>query len=175
MITYRRTRTRAFTLVELMLTVLIATIVILGAGVMLVDSLRGYNKLYARVNEGIVRDAYVSRITFDKTVRKASRSLAHYQESGPGAYVRVYYFASPSVPVLDRYSQFYESAGELFVTHGTRDDSGNLSPVTDILLAENVESVVFDVVGGGRVSMVLTLNDQTRRMTVMTSAVRHNE
>ena len=70
-------KTKGFTLVELMITALAAVIVIAGAGIILIDSQRGWNKMYNRVHGDVTTDAYVARRAFDTAVRKStiSRSL----------------------------------------------------------------------------------------------------
>ncbi len=176
MIPIDRKKKRAFTLVELMVTILIASIVFLGVGVLMVDSIKGYNKLYDRRNKGIVQDAYAARLTFDRIVRRASTKRYTLGLTS----VEVYYYGSPPVlpdgtDPLDRYAKIYESGGNLYVEYGNYDDATHDTAATNTsLVAENVADAKFSV-EGARVSMVLELDDGKRTMTVMSSAVRHNE
>ncbi len=48
---------RGFTITELMVTVMISTIVMFGIGFMVVDSQRGWNRMYNRVYSDIVPTA----------------------------------------------------------------------------------------------------------------------
>ena len=176
MIPMDREKKRAFTLVELMVTIMIGSIVLLGVGVMMVDSLKGYNRLYDRTNEGIAQDSYTAKIAFDRMVRRAS--IKRYVLGLTS--VEVYYYGSPpstayGTDPLDRYARIYKSGDELRLQHGDYDHiTHDTTSDSDMLLAENVSDVKFSV-DGARVSMVLQLDDGARQMTVMSSAVRHNE
>ncbi len=66
----RKHRTqRGFTLIELAMAAAISTIVILGVGVLLVDSQRGWIRMYNRIYSDVVTDSYVARKTFDVVIR----------------------------------------------------------------------------------------------------------
>jgi len=70
------------TLTELLLTMAISTIVIIGIGVLIVDTQRGWNVMYSRIYADVVTDSYVARRTFDSIVRKASSK--HFLVDGDG-------------------------------------------------------------------------------------------
>jgi len=66
------TNKRAFTLIEIVITMALATIVLFSTGVLLLEGQRGWSVMYNRVYGGVVDDAYVARKTFDAIVRKSS-------------------------------------------------------------------------------------------------------
>jgi type II secretory pathway pseudopilin PulG len=166
------TNKRAFTITELMVTILMAAIVILGTGVLLVDSHRGWRAMYNRVYGGLVDDAYVARKTFNSVVRKSStRSVLLGSD-----WVEVYYYADPDTSTwLDRYARFYVTAGnELMVGYGNVDADGNsLGATSTVTLAHNVAAANFSV-AGACVQMTLTLDNGSDSLTVMSSPIRYN-
>jgi len=163
---------RGFTLIELVVVLAIAPIVILSIGIVLVDSQRGWNQMFNRVNNGVVNDGYVARKAFDAVVRKSSKIR---EDLGDGEVVLYYYNDPASSTMLDRYARFYAADTELLVVYGKLDSEWNpyeqTSPIT---LADNVEAVNF-YVNGACVQMVLRLDNGSESLIVMTSAIRHNE
>ncbi len=167
------TNKRAFTLIEIMVTMALATIVIFSTGVLLLDSQRGWSVMYNRVYGGVVDDAYVARKTFDAVVRKSS---IKYEPLGDDE-VELYYYADPDTSTLpDRYAWFYVTDGnEFLVDYGEVDAVGNpQEPTTTVTLAHNVTAAGFSV-AGACVQMTLKLDDGSESLTVMSSPVRHNE
>ena len=165
-------KTKGFTLVELMVTVLAAVIVIAGAGIILVDSQRGWNKMYNRVHGDVTTDAYVARRGFDTVVRKStiSRSLV----DADGQFVEVYYYQDFNSVSPDRFSNFYRNGLLLLVDYGEYDwDSKTTTPLSTVTLARNVKAVNFSIQGVS-VQMLLTLDDEKESVTLVSSAVRHN-
>ena len=175
------TKSRAFTLVELMVTIFIAAIILMGIGLVLVDSHRGWWRMFERTNQGIVLDAYITRKTFDQVARQASirRQLIDgdpYKVLGNTSLTLYYYSAPFTSLVLDRYATFRLAGSDLLL------DRGNLIPgtwtptgnPTTTTLAQNVEAVTFSVEGTA-LQIVLTLDDRPQRMTVTTSAYRYND
>ncbi len=163
---------RGFTLTELSTVMVIAPVVLLCMGILLVDSQRGWNQMFNRVNSGVVNDAYVARKVFDAVVRKSSIN----RESLGDGEVEVYYYNDPDNSTrLDRYARFYEDDAELLVDYGQLDSYGNPSEITQtITLAHNVMAVNF-YVDVACVQMVLRLDNGSESLIVMTSAMRHNE
>lgn len=165
-------KTKGFTLVELMVTILMATIVIAGAGIVLVDSQRGFSKMYNRVHGDIATDAYVTRRAFDSTIRKStiSRSLVDVDSQ----FVEVYYYQDVTSPKPDRFANFYRNGSLLLVDYGQYEwDTRTTTPVSIVTLARNVKDVNFSVQGLS-VRMMLTLDDDKEDVTVVSSAIRHN-
>jgi len=161
-----------FTLTELAVTAVIMIIVILALGTVIVDSIRGWNKMYARVYADVVTDSYVARNAFDRVVRSAGRQT--YLLDVDGAWLQVYCYSSASATTLDRYARFIVANGELQILHGNRALDGTLSdPDRTETLCANVSSCIF--MGDGRsAQMELTLDDGTLSATVVSSAVMHN-
>lgn len=158
-----------FTLIELLVTMVIMLIVGLAVGVVIVDGQTGWNNMYDRLNSDIVTDGYVARKKFDSVMRSASRekSLA----AGDGSWIEVYSYASPSSTVLDRYSRFYVSDGDLNLEYGQIDPRATLSVQT---VCGNVSDCTFRQVGTS-IEMTLKLDDNEHTNTIVSSAVTHNQ
>ena len=167
------TAQRGFTLIELAVVTAMSTIVIFGIGVVLVDSQRGWHRMYNRVYSDVVTDSYVARKAFDAVVRKSS--IKRYELGSNGEFVEVYYYQNLNSTRIDRYARFYTNGEELMVNHGGLDATGNKegNPST-MTLAHNVEAVYFSV-AGNCVQMILMLDNDRETMTVTCSAVRHNK
>ena len=163
---------RAFTLMELIITIALSTIVILGMGVILVDNQKGWSTMYDRTFSDVVTDAYIARDVFVKVGRKSSMKAS----ATDGEFIQVYYYQDPAVTIPDRYAKFYVSSGSLLVDYGDLDPGtwNTLSVLSTMTLARNVDSVKFDVTGTS-VRMVLSLNNNKEAMTTICSAVRHND
>ena len=191
---------RAFTLVELIVTIVAALIVILGVVGIIANGHKGYRRLWNRENRGVVPEAYIARRAFDVIVRKSSIEDEHI--SANEAYV--YYFdarnADGTVDIdalraliqPNRYARFYLAGGDLNLDRGPVPTGTNLSlPAPPSLtpdqpvkvLASNVGSCVF-ARRGNSIQMILTLDNETSpspgaskietlKMTVTTTAVRH--
>lgn len=172
---HRMTKHRqAFTLTELMVTIILSTIVILGMGVILVDNQKGWSMMYDRTYSDVVTDAYIARDVFAKVVRKSSMKTSAIGSNGE--FVQVYYYEDPAAAIPDRYAKFYVSSGSLLVDYGDLEPGtwNTLSVLSTMTLARNVESVKFDVTGTS-IQMVLSLNNNKQAMTIACSAVRHND
>ncbi len=166
-----RTHRKGFTLIELMVTIAMVTIVLLGVGIALVDTQRGWHKMYNRVHGEVATDSYVAKPVFDKIIRKAS-----IKRHVLGTHnVTVFYYNDLNAAELDRYANFRVQGRTLFVDYGQVDESGStLRPSTSLLLARNVRAADF-VVDGTCVRMLLKLDDGKEAVTVACSAIRHNE
>lgn len=172
---------RGFTLTELVVTTVLATIVMLGIGIVLADNQKGWKKMYKRVHTGVVVDAYVARRTFDRIVRQATiRRLLI--DGDPDAVtgntsLRVYYYQNPQTSLeLDKYATFRRDGTNLLVDYGdlqpgTWNPQGTPATAT---LARDVEAVKFSI-DGVSVQMILTLDKDGQHMTLTTSAIRHND
>ena len=66
-------RTRGFTLVELMVTMVIMTIPILAAGILMYNGQKTWNRLYDDVNHPVQQDAHIITETLQKWGRRANR------------------------------------------------------------------------------------------------------
>lgn len=181
---------RAFTLIELVVTMVMAVIVISGIAIAMADSQRGWNQMYDRVHGEVVTDAYVARVAFDAVCRKASTKSAIIGDGGGNTYLRIYYFSDPfnlpPEPDPDPDSSatfiFDQDAKQLQVVHGT--GSFVLDPSTGktywqqasssdpVILANNVTVCKFSAVGACK--MILTIDNGKDSLTIMCSSVRHN-
>ena len=164
-----------FTITELILAIAISSILILTMGVVMVDTQRGWLDSYAKVHGGAATDAAVSKTAFDKVVRKASRSIYHFNAVDD---ITVYYYdnwLTSTEP--DRYAQFYrstENPSEMYIQHGEFEEDEKEDVLAEILLASNVVDLVFMPISGG-IEMKLALDDGREATTVITTALLHNE
>jgi len=162
-----------FTLTELMVATVIVAIVVLALGSVVADGVRGWQRMYDRVYADVVTDGFVARRVFDRIIRKASWEMYLVGDSGES--LEVYYYSSGAATTLDRYGLFYVSGGELKVEHGdwAPDSESPKTPTNTEIVCSNVSSCVFK--GDGRsAQMILTLDDGSQSVTVVSSAVMHN-
>lgn len=164
----KRTAPRGFTLVELMITTLIMVIIVSAVGMVLFDSQRGWNFMYNRLYSDVVADSYAARKKFDVVMRKASQDGFLLDDAG--SWIEVYYYASDSSPVVDRYARFYEADGDLNLEYGQLSPRSTFGVET---VCANVSDCVFKQAGRSA-QMILTLDDGTQTNTVVSSAVTHN-
>jgi Tfp pilus assembly protein FimT len=160
---------RGFTLVELMITTVIMIVVGLAIGVVIVDGQTSWNTMYDRINSDVVTDGYVARKKFDVVMRNASREKIAIGDAG--SWVEVYYYASDSSTVVDRYARFYSADGDLNLESGQLDPRATLGVDT---VCENVTACTFRNVGLST-QMILTLDNGTQTNTIVSSAVTHNK
>ncbi|MHC4679863.1 MAG: prepilin-type N-terminal cleavage/methylation domain-containing protein [Planctomycetota bacterium] len=178
---FRRTQKRGFTLIELVVTVVAAIVVILGAVSIIANAHKGYWRLYRRATSDVVRNGYEARLAYDSIVRKASTLYDHI--SPAEAYV-YYYEARTADGEVDidalralmqpnRFARFYLlSTGndvQLRVDQGSVPSTADLTlavPPAGLaidrtrILAHDVASCVFEERGAG-IRMVLALDDET--------------
>jgi hypothetical protein len=184
------------TLIELMTTVLIATLVIAGIGVVMIDTIKAFPKMYERTtgnyqraDAGVIPDAYVTRATFDSVCRKASK---YYNNGidGTNTWLTVYYYSSlsPTLTAPDKCAKFVfdDTKKTLTVSYGTAkppyDGKTDILPASATLLAKWVTNARFDVQGNS-VIMAMTIDNsidpanppQKMKMTVTCAAEMHDE
>ena len=168
MVKKRRTASRGFTLVELIIAMAIMLIVVLAIGMALADGQRNWSTQYDRIYSDVVTDGYVARRKFDTVMRTASREKVLLDDAG--GWVEVYYYANDDSAVVDRYARFYTADRNLNVEYGQLNPKETLSIET---VCGNVSGRKFEQVGRS-IQMILTLDDGTRTNTVISSAVTHN-
>jgi len=157
-----------FTLLEMMLTVAVSTILFASVMILMVDSQRGYNQMFARNNSDVLTSGYVARRTFDSIVRKADADSYTIDENG--YWLEVNYFSSDAVAAPDRYAKFYESDGDLNVEFGSVDPK----VTTDVeTVCSNVTECTFKS-NGNSAQMFLIIDDGEQSVTVVSSAIMHN-
>jgi prepilin-type N-terminal cleavage/methylation domain-containing protein len=158
-----------FTLVELIIAVAASLVVMLGVGVLLVDSQNGWNRLYNRAFSDVVTDTYVARNMFNGAVRKATADGFLVDENGNG--IEVYYYADDNSTVVDRYARLYALDGDLNLERGKLDPEVTLEVQT---VCGNV-SACFFTAAGRSAQMILTLDDGTQTITTVSCAFLHNQ
>lgn len=165
-----------------MMSVVISFIIVLGIGGVLVDSYRGYNRVYDRAFSDVVVQGHTARRKFDKIIRQSS--INYITCSPDGLQAEVYYYAIPSPLVtgysteLDRYGRFYLDNDKLmFESAVLNESSGTYSPGTVIsteTLCDNVVECSFVPVGAS-IRMAIKLDNNKETLEVITCAVAHNE
>lgn len=171
----RTKRRSGVSLMEMVVSMLIAFIILLGVGSVLVHQQMAWNRMYSRVHDGPIADGYVSKMSFDAVVRKSSLSVRSPEVGAEGDDLNVFYYSDWSSVEPDRYARFYDFGGALFVDHGALGSDGSLLEAGRTeRLADDVASVGFSVIGPC-VEMVLELDDGVDGVTVVCSATRHNE
>jgi hypothetical protein len=155
---------------ELAIAILASVIVMVGVAVVLVDGMKGWNRMYNRAYGDVVTNSYVARKMFDTEIRKASRE--RFSLAADGSWLEIYYYFSAASTEPDRYARFYTSnGGDLNVEYGVLEPRETLRVQT---ICGNVASCTF--MGQGRsAQMVLTLSDGPQTVTTVTSAVMHNQ
>jgi len=162
------TSKRGFTLIELLIAIVISSIVILGIGGVLVDSHRGWQRMYSRTFSDVKEEGKVARLMFDAVIRKASGTNIQLGEDND--WVEVQYYDSAASENLDRYARFSKVDDELQVEYGTLDPKAATSEQT---VCANVASCVF-MHAGSSVQMILSLDNDSEHTTILTSALPHN-
>jgi len=164
----RHIASKGFTIVELIITAMIIAIVGFAIGVVVVDAQSSWNVTYDKINSDVITDGYIARKKFDAVMRRASSRK--YVLDSAGDWVEVYYYASDSSAVVDRYARFYVSDGTLNFEYGQLDPRATLGVDT---ICNNVSGCDFKQVGRS-VQMILTLDNETQTNTIVSSAVTHN-
>jgi prepilin-type N-terminal cleavage/methylation domain-containing protein len=173
-------RRRGFTLIELMVTVLIASIGFVAVGMVLSDSIRGYKRMTTRVHGDIVNDAYVARLMFDKTCRMGRNGTAVIDDTIPS--MEILYYSMPNVTGgadddADMYAEFlFNDADNTLMLEKGLIGVADPSPV---VVARNVTEVKFSTIHSKSVQMVLTLDNTAtvtggHSMTITCGAIMHN-
>lgn len=167
----RMSNRKGFTLIELMIATGLASAIVVGVGVLLVDSQRGWNIMFSRSYSDVSTDSHVARRRFDSVVRNASNQGVLL--SADGSWVEVYYYSDPNSTNVDRYARFYNysDGSQLIIEYGAVQPRQILNNET---ICGNVSSCVFKSAGNS-IQMLLTLDDGSQSATIVTSAVPHNQ
>ena len=162
-------RNLGFTLTELVIAAIISVIIISSVGILMVDSQKGWNKMYDRAYGDVVTSSYVVRAKFDSITRMAD--WEKYDIADDGSWLEVYYYEDANSTVVDRYAKFsYDGSSELDIEYGQLDPKETLSTSN---ICGHVTSCVFKTQGRS-VQMILTLDDGSQSATIVSSAVMHN-
>ena len=161
---------KGFTSIELMIATMIGGIIMLGVGMTIADSHRGFNAMYDRIYSDVVTDGYIARKTFDSVIRRATRTR-FLLDSG-GNWLEAYYCQDPNTTIVDSYARFSEANGELSIEYGSLNPRQTLSTNT---ICENVVGCIFFKGAGNSAQMILILDNGSETITVVSSAVMHNQ
>ncbi|MBN2020686.1 MAG: hypothetical protein JW749_10745 [Sedimentisphaerales bacterium] len=157
--------------IELILASIIGVTALLGVGIALSDSHRGFTQMYKRIYSDVVTDGHVAKRMFDSMVRKSNCYQPVLDADAQGVEVR--YYADSNSLEPDQYSYFYYQDGNLYVEYG-RILSGGIQETLDNRTAcRNVTACTFKQTGRS-LQMILTLNNGSQELTTVTSAVMHN-
>lgn len=163
-------------MMEILVVISMAGILTLGAGVLLANGQKSWNRSISRVYGDSAVDGFVVQKAFDTVCRKAS--TRKYVLSEDADSLELYYWdGSSSATTPENYARFYKADDEVFVVHGKTLD-GTWQPdestsTTGIKLASDVESLKFTIQGTS-VQMFLSYTDEDL-MPVVCSSVRHND
>ena len=161
---------KGITIIELMAAVVVSLIIILGLGIVLADSHRGWNTMYDRMYSGVVVEGAIARKAFERVARKAKRGLFSLDDVD-GEWVELYYYSDVNTVNVDRYARFYKLGEELKLEYGIIEPRAELGTEN---LCSNVSDCVFTVTGG-TAQMQLILDNGSQTSTVTSSAFIHNQ
>lgn len=160
-------KNRAFTLIELMVTLLISAIIVSAVGVMVADSSGWFSDSYDKINSQPAIESLLARKTFEGIVRQSSDM--GLQVSPDGSSAEINYFSSPTAP-LDSYARFYITGTDLILEKGSLSPPATTSTET---VCQNVSQCTFKTAGSA-VQMILILDDGKNKQGSATSAIPHN-
>ncbi len=163
---------QGITLVEMMLASVIGGIAMLGIGIVLSDSNRGFREMYNRVYSDVVADSHAAKRMFDSVVRQ-SNCYEVILDLDDGRWVEVHYYADSYSTSPDRYTCFYYEDTHLYVEYGRILASGVKETLDYRVFCGNVSNCAFKQTGRS-LQMILTLNNGSLQITTVTSAVMHN-
>ncbi len=182
--TNMKRKNHGFTLIELMVTVIIVAVAILGISGVIAGSHRDYAQMFKRVHGDISNDAYTSRLRFDRICRKARAGSAVIDTSIPS--LTVLYYSSPNVngsAILelsppDSFAKFYKSGTNLLLETGPVGTTDS----TPEVLARNVAELEFSFSNpqdSKSVQMLMTLDKDTSNasdysITITCGSIMHN-
>ena len=167
----RRVKSNGFTLVELLTTIVVSLIILLGVGIVLANSHRAYQITYDKVNADVSTDSFIARKLFDSVVRKSSASTITTGINGE--YVHLQYYDNDYSTYPDRYIRFYVSGNNLMAEYGNVYQGGSQTITDTKTVCSNVSSCVFKN-NGASVHMKLTLYDGVESNVIVTTAYAHN-
>jgi hypothetical protein len=156
------------TILELIIAAVIGVIVLTGVAVLLVDSQRGWNLMFNKLQSEIVKDSFIAKIKFDSVIRRASGNYLYVDPVG--SWLEAYYYHDDSSVVLDRYAKFYVDNNNLNLEIGSLNPKQILSVET---VCGNVSDCIFRRIGRSA-QMILNLDEDSQTVTTVTSAYLHN-
>ena len=169
-------------MIEMMVAMLASSVMFLAVTGVLAGNHRQWNQTYERVYGPVVTDAYLTRITFDRIVRQASKSLCDpttiSDPSTAGPVITVYLYTNVSTypePPLNRYARFTYNGSALILEQGPLDSSTMVTgdPDSTQTLAHHVTACSLWR-SGPCIHLQMTLNDGKSNLPVAVTAKRHN-
>jgi prepilin-type N-terminal cleavage/methylation domain-containing protein len=157
-----------FTLIELIIAMAASLIVMLGVGLVLANSQESWNNLYTRAFSDVAGDSNVAGRKFKAIIRRACRNSFILDDNGKG--IKVYYYNDEDSVDVDRYAHFYELDGDLNLELGKLNPRETLEVQT---ISGNVSECFFTAAGRSA-QMVLTLDNDSRKITTVSCAFLHN-
>lgn len=195
---------KGFTLLELVITIIAATIFILGTTSILASWIKNYKTMYERTTSEVIRNAYETRRIFDRIVRQAT--IRRVDLGAGGNEIYVYYYSEPNNLAIvnpDRYAYFYLQGTELWLEQGIVTGNFTITPPalpsmteTSTIKLTNTDDDNDDVIinppatgifsiDGHSIRMVLVLDNKidpqnknklaALKMTLTSTAIRHNQ
>jgi len=161
-----------FSYIELIICSVVLVIIALSVGPILTGGQSGWKKTNAKATSDTIRDSFVARITFQKTVRRASRQSVRV--SNQSDWIELSYYDRPDSTELDRYAMLYYSDGCLRLEQGQIDSEGAREVSIDTVVCENVSACVFTQ-NGRSAAMNLTLDEGADKITVAVAAIMNND
>jgi prepilin-type N-terminal cleavage/methylation domain-containing protein len=169
------TNRNGFTLVELIVAMVLVFVMTLGAGILLADGQKKWNRLYNRVNDPAGTDGFVVQRAFENICRKSSGQYCYI--SSHGSWLQLYYWDEGSTEdIPENYARIYQDGSKVYAEYG------KLFPRTwyvnpfvrpeKSLLTKEVDDLEFEQIDKG-IQMFLTYEDDSL-LPVVTSAVRRN-
>jgi len=155
-----------FTLVEMAVSMLATSVLILATGAFLADYQRAFNDTYDYAYSSARESDAAARAVFYDTVRQAAASGAASVGAG-GSWLEVRYYSQPESTALDRSARFYLSEQNLLLERTDFDTGQSLGVQT---VCGNVASVAFALTGGSA-RMFLELDDGSSTRLVNAAAV----
>ncbi|UCD53126.1 MAG: prepilin-type N-terminal cleavage/methylation domain-containing protein [Phycisphaerales bacterium] len=157
-----------FTLLEMAVALLAASVLILATGAFLADHQRAFNDTYDHTYSPAMEADMAARVVFYQTIRQAASSGAA-SVAADGSWLEVQYYSQPESSALDRSARFYLSGQDLLLER-TDLDTGQSLGVQTVCAGGTVDSVVFALTGVSA-RMFLQLDDGSSTQVVNASAV----
>ncbi len=165
---------KGITLIELMMTMLISSIVVLSMGILLADNLRGWRVMYNRIHSEKADNTYVVRRLFDVAFRKGTIAPGSQIRISPSQdTLTVDYYSNMILPIPDCNAVFqWDGSNILTLTCYQKTSGAEISSWT----IPNVSNCIFNQAGRS-VQMNLTFDDpnHTQMFNVVSSAYLHCE
>ena len=159
-----------FTLVEMATSLLATSALILVMGMFLADNQKAFNATYDHAYSPVAEDDIAARLTFQRTVRRASSARGAASVASDGRWLEVQYRSGVEVLSPDRSARFHLSGRDLLLETSVLETMQSIEVET---VCRNVDSVTFTLTGNS-VQMFLELNDGTSRRVLSASAVRRS-